>query len=247
MDRGAGNSVIMEGRLQSVSTGESPSMEALEVGALRAEIQRLSSLVARLQTERNALAEENRVLKAQLHPVATAAPAPNALEEDCRRLERELAETREQISSTSNSGSGEDDELTRRKVQLESDLQAARKVIQDAAAIKKQLDDLERMTERLANENKELRIQRAQGGDLEALADEAPGGYNGLSMIKPPRRVVLDALKSAASAAIPELPSPSPSEPVDAVIPPAPVQVQEPEPPQKKGFGSSLFRSLRRS
>ena len=217
-------------------------MEALEVGALRAEVQRLSSVVARLQTERNALAEENRALKAQLHPAPVAAPAPvqDALQEDCRRLERELAETREQISaSTPDDGECTDDELTQRKQQLENDLQSARKVIQDAAAIKKQLDDLERMTERLANENKELRIQRAQNGDVEAMAEEVPGGYNGLSMIKPPRRVVLDALKSAA-AATPEPPPPV----VETALPPPP---PEPEAPQKKGFGSSIFRSLRRS
>ena len=220
-------------------------MEALELGALRAEIQRLSALVARLQTERNALAEENRALRSQLHPVAAPAPVPNVLEEDCRRLERELAQTREQISATASPGHGEggDDELTRRKLQLENDLQAARKVIQDAAAIKKQLDDLERMTERLAHENKELRIQRAQGGDLEALADEVPGGYNGLSMIKPPRRVVLDALKNA-STVVHEVPPPPPV--VETLIEPPP-PAPEPDPPQKKGFGSSLFRSLRRS
>ena len=232
----------MEGTLHSVSTGESSPMEALEVGALRAEVQRLSSMVARLQTERNALAEENRALKAQLHPAPVAAPAPvqDALQEDCRRLERELAETREQISaSTPDDGECTDDELTQRKQQLENDLQSARKVIQDAAAIKKQLDDLERMTERLANENKELRIQRAQNGDVEAMAEEVPGGYNGLSMIKPPRRVVLDALKSAA-AATPEPPPPV----VETALPPPP---PEPEAPQKKGFGSSIFRSLRRS
>ena len=244
MAHGTGKSSIMEGTLHTVSTGESSPMEALEVGALRAEIQRLSSLVARLQTERNALAEENRALKAQLHPTSVVAPAPvqDALQEDCRRLERELAETREQISaSTPADGECPDEELTQRKQQLESDLQSARKVIQDAAAIKKQLDDLERMTERLANENKELRIQRAQNGDLEALAEEVPGGYNGLSMIKPPRRVVLEALKSAASAT-PEPPPPPPV--VETVLPPP---APEPEPPQKKGFGSSLFRSLRRS
>lgn len=244
MAHATGKSSIMEGTLHSVSTGESSPMEALEVGALRTEVQRLSSMVARLQTERNALAEENRALKAQLHPapVLAAAPVQDALQEDCRRLERELAETREQISaSTTANGECTDEELTQRKHQLEGDLQAARKVIQDAAAIKKQLDDLERMTERLANENKELRIQRAQNADLEAMADEAPGGYNGLSMIKPPRRVVLDALKSA-SPSIPEVPPPPPV--VETVLPPP---APEPEPPQKKGFGSSLFRSLRRS
>lgn len=242
MAHGTGKSSIMEGTLHSVSTGESSPMEALEVGALRAEVQRLSSVVARLQTERNALAEENRALKAQLQPAPVAAPAPvqDALQEDCRRLERELAETREQISaSTPDDGECTDDELTQRKQQLENDLQSARKVIQDAAAIKKQLDDLERMTERLANENKELRIQRAQNGDVEAMAEEVPGGYNGLSMIKPPRRVVLDALKSAA-AATPEPPPPV----VETALPPPP---PEPEAPQKKGFGSSIFRSLRRS
>lgn len=203
----------------------------LDVFTLVEENQRLTRLVASLQAERDALLVENRTLKLRHETSVTS--------------DQSLLNTHRPFRGGEECHPMTEESLQHRKQLLESEMGAARKIISDAEAIRSQLDELERMTDRLAKENQQLRaLREGTGNDPATPPADSPGGYNGLSMIRPPRTQGVEARKMALQ----EDEGEKKNLKLAGSSEKAPVEEKQPPPAtSKRGLlGTAFFQALRK-
>lgn len=128
-----------------------------------AEISRLREQIRQAGEENARLRQENAGLKRRVQgepESASVAEAPvhAPVVSEYQRLVRELQETKTKLGSAP-AEPIDNDAVSARKRKLAEEIERARETITQAAMIKQQMAELERMTQTLAEENERLRVE----------------------------------------------------------------------------------------
>jgi regulator of replication initiation timing len=162
-----------------------------------AEISRLREQIRQAGEENARLRQESAALKRRLQGEPESAPVAEApvqapVVSEYQRLVRELQETKSKLGADPVEPI-DNDAVSARKRKLSEEIERARETITQAAMIKQQMAELERMTQTLAEENERLRVE-AQGPvspsapePAKAVPPPLPSLSLSRQMIRPPQ------------------------------------------------------------
>jgi regulator of replication initiation timing len=179
-----------------------------EVDDLTRQVRSAGAEIQRLREQLRATSEENLRLRQQVTSLGAPAvdssvvePSP-ALSAEHDRLAREVHETKAKLAQVKAPGV-DVDAVALRKKKLAEEIERARQTISQAALIKQQMAELEKITQKLAEENDRLRVSSvgtaADDGPAPAPSQHAPSDLPAVTVLPAPRQMI--RLPNAAAGA----------------------------------------------